>query len=69
MSQAEHYQASKACRDTAREGYSCFFLPSGQPLLVEAWDKMRDGSQRLAFPDRSLLVLKADGQEEATWID
>ncbi len=64
MTLAEEFMRSDASRDSARKGF--VWLGGSQGVvLVQAWAKKLNGSQRLKFPDDSVLILHADGSETA----
>jgi hypothetical protein len=65
---AHEFSAGKADRAAAREGTTLWVSPTRGTVLVSAWGRLRDGSQRLAFPDDSVLILHADGREEVDYV-
>lgn len=60
---AEEFKAGPANRETARGGFSLWLSPTRGTVMIEAWAKRPSGSQRLCFPDNSILTLEADGTE------
>ena len=69
MTLAEEFKASPADREAARKGFSIWNNPNHGMVLVEAWALKQDGSQRLQFPDESVLIIHPDGSETAGELD
>lgn len=65
MTLANEFKAGPADRETARKGFSLWMSPTRGMVCVEAWAMKQDGSQRLQFPDGSILIIHSDGSETA----